>query len=113
MSTALKLKSKDAEALKDFLRKLRGALRHKLIEVKLFGSKARGEDAADSDIDLLVVVNEACVEIEDQVLDIAFEVNLKHEVYISPRVVDRAILDDPVWKITPFLQTVSKEGVPL
>ncbi len=113
MSRALKLKSKDADALKDFLQKLRNVLGHKLIEVKLFGSKARGEDAADSDIDVLVVVSEASVEIEDQVLDIAFEVNLKHEVYISPRVIDHAILDDPVWKITPFLQAVSKEGIPL
>lgn len=113
MSRALKLKSKDAEALKDFLRKLRSALGNKLMEIKLFGSKATGRDTPESDIDVLVVVSEASVEIEDQVLDIAFEVNLKHEVYISPRVVDHAILDDPVWKITPFLQTVSKEGVPL
>lgn len=113
MSGALKLKSRDAEALKDFLQKLRSALRDKIIEVKLFGSKARGEDMADSDIDVLVVVSEASTEIEDQVLDIAFEVNLKHEVYISPRVIDHVILDDPVWKITPFLQAISKEGIPL
>lgn len=40
MSRALKLKAKDAQALKDFLQKLRSALGHKVIEVKLFGSKA-------------------------------------------------------------------------
>lgn len=113
MSMALRLKSQDSEALKDFLGRLQSALRHKLIEVKLFGSKARGEDAPDSDIDVLVVVNEAGVEIEDQVLDIAFEVNLDHEVYISPRVIDHAILDDPVWKITPFLKAIDKEGIAL
>lgn len=48
-----------------------------------------------------------------RVLDIALEVNLKHEVYISPRVLGRAILADPVWSIAPFLQAIAKEGIPL
>ena len=50
---------------------------------------------------------------EDQVLDIAFDTNLKHEVYISPHVIDRATLADPVWSITPFLRAIAKEGIPL
>ena len=113
MAKAAKLQAKDSEALRDFLRELRRRLGEKLIEVKLFGSKARGDDSPESDINVLVVVRGAGVEIEDRILDIAFEVNLKHEVYISPRVVDRAILDDPVWKITPFLRSISREGIPL
>ena len=43
----------------------------------------------------------------------AFEVNLAHDVYISPPVIEQCVLDDPVWKITPFLQAVEREGVPL
>jgi predicted nucleotidyltransferase len=113
MAKAVKLKAKDSKALKEFLRELRSRLGEKLIEVKLFGSKARGEDTKESDIDVLVVVSEATVQIEDSILDIAFDLNLKHEVYISPRVVDPAILSDPVWKITPFLQNISREGIPL
>jgi hypothetical protein len=46
-------------------------------------------------------------------LDIAFDTNLKHEVYISPRVIDRATLADPVWRVTPFLKAIVKEGIPL
>lgn len=38
---------------------------------------------------------------------------LAHDVYISPRVIAQAVLDDPLWKITPFLEVVEKEGVPL
>ena len=113
MGKALKLKPKDAEALEDFLRRSRNALGRKLVEVKLFGSKVRDEDTADSDIDVLVVVKDADVKVEDQIIDIAFDVNLKHEVYISPRVVARAVLDDPVWKITPFLQAIAREGISL
>jgi predicted nucleotidyltransferase len=113
MTKRVKLKSKDTAALEEFLPRLRAGLGNNLIEVKLFGSKATGRDEPDSDIDVLVVVKEGDVETEDQVLEIAFEVNLAHEVYISPRVLSRTVLEDPVWKITPFLRAVSKEGIPL
>ena len=102
MTRRVKLKSKDAAALEEFLQGLRSAVGKNLLEAKLFGSKATGKDQQDSDIDVLVVVNQNGVEIEDQVLDIAFGVNVKHDVYISPRVIDRSILSDPVWSITPF-----------
>ncbi len=80
--------------------------------MRLFGSKATGRDVPGSDIDILVVVGEASVGIEDQVLAIAFEVNLAHDVYISPRVVARTVLEDPVWKMTPFLQAAAA-GTPV
>lgn len=113
MSERLCLKHKDAEALEDFAQKVRAALGEQLLSLKLFGSKATGRATPDSDIDVLVVVREGSVKTEDQVLDIAFEVNLAHEIYISPRVIARATLDDPVWKMTPFLQALAKEGIPL
>jgi uncharacterized protein len=113
MSICIKLKAKDAAALEEFVERLRVVLRDNLVEVKLFGSKATGKDQLESDIDVLVAVEKGGVEIEDQVVDIAFDTNLKHEVYISPRVIDRATLADPVWSITPFLKAIAKEGIPL
>ncbi len=80
MTRRVKLKSKDAAALEEFLPSLRSALEKNLLEAKLFGSKATGKDQPDSDIDVLVVVNRNGVETEDRVLDIAFDVNLKHDV---------------------------------
>jgi predicted nucleotidyltransferase len=107
MTIRLKLKSKDAAALEEFLRSLRSAPGENLLEAKLFGSKATGKDQPDSAIDVIVVVNQNGGKTEDRVLDIA------HDVYISPRVIDRSILSDPVWSITPFLRGISKEGISL
>ncbi len=76
-------------------------------------TKATGKDQRDSDIDVLVAVENGGVEIEDRVLEIAFDVNLKHDVYVSPRVIDRATLSDPLWSITHFLRAIAKEGVSL
>jgi hypothetical protein len=53
------------------------------------------------------------VPFEDRIIDIAFDVNLAFGVYISPRVVTQGILNDPVWRETPFLKNVSRESTPL
>lgn len=113
MPDHLSLSARDAAALDEFVRQVRETLGTNLVALKLFGSKARRHDAPESDIDVLVVVDDASVEIEDRVLDVAIDVGLAHEVYVSPRVIACAVLDDPVWKITPFLRAVEKEGVPL
>lgn len=113
MSKPLNLKPKDAAALRDFAQRVRATLGGKLLALTLFGSKAAGRDEPDSDIDVLVLVDEESVELEDQVLDAAFEVNLAHDVYISPRVIARAVLEHPVWRITPFLEAVMREGISL
>ena len=113
MNKLVNLKSKDAAAIEEFVVRLRTVLGKNLVEVKLFGSKATGKDQPDSDIDVLVAVDKGGAEVEDEVLDIAFDTNIKHEVYISPRVIDRVTLADPVWRITPFLKAIAEEGIPL
>jgi predicted nucleotidyltransferase len=106
------LMPKDAAALEAFAQLIRDRLKENLVALKLFGSKVRG-DTQDSYIDVLVVVNQGTLAVEDLVLDIAFDVNLKHDVYISPKVITQATLEDPIWKITPFFRNLAKEGIPL
>jgi len=103
----------DRQAVQEFVAKVRERLGNQLIALKLFGSKARGDDTPESDIDILVEVKETTAAIEDAVLDIAFDVNLGHEVYISPRVIERAVFEHPVWGETPFIRSLDREGVPL
>ncbi|HXF93545.1 MAG TPA: nucleotidyltransferase domain-containing protein [Nitrospiraceae bacterium] len=113
MGNVALLKPKDAAATKEFARQVRARLQTHVLDLKLFGSKTMGRDVEESDIDVLVVVDQNTPELEDQVLEIAFDVNVAHDVYISPRAIGKAVLDDPVWKITPFLRHIATEGVPL
>ncbi len=113
MQRSTNLPPTDQAALEAFARAVRGALGNALVDLKLFGSKATGHAAPDSDLDVLVLVEDASLDTEDRVIDIAYDVNLAHDVYISPRVVARATLDDPVWKLTPFVQVLARTGIPL
>ena len=111
MPNQVKLSNRDVAALDEFVRGVKGALGANLLRLTLFGSKATGRDAPDSDIDVLVAVERRDARVEDAVLDAAFEANLAYGVYISPRVVAKATLEDPVWRITPFLRAIEREGV--
>ena len=102
-------------AIADFVRRVRSVLRNRVVDIRLFGSVARGDAQPDSDIDILVVVEpeDERIRLERQTADIAFDVNMEHDVFISPCVLTAAMLADPVWGRTPFLTAVHREGVAL
>ena len=99
----------------EFVRRLRRDLPANVVDLRLFGSEARGQASPESDIDVLVVVQPDAerVALETRIVDIAFDVNLEFNVFISPSFVTPAILDHPVWRESPFIETVLREGVAL
>ena len=112
MSSPKGLDPQQAAALQEFASAVRDLLGSRLIALKLFGSQVRGEGTPDSDLDVLVAVEEASPALENAILDLAFQVNLAHDVYISPRVIARQAFEDPVWGSTPFIRTLQDEGAP-
>jgi predicted nucleotidyltransferase len=102
-------------ALAEYVKRLRHTLSANIVDVRLFGSEARGDATPESDIDVLIVVEpeRERARLEDGAIDLAFDVNLEFGVYISPRVVTPGILNDPVWRETPFIRNVARESIPL
>ena len=107
------LNKKELEAVKEFCAAVKGALGNELVGLRLFGSKARGKVSRESDIDVAVVVRQRNPRVWDAVMDAAFYTNLRWDVYISPRVIERRALKDPKWRITGFVQNLEREGIPL
>ena len=109
----LDLSKNDALALKEFRLRLKRILGKELRKAVLFGSKTKGLDTQGSDIDVLVLIGNSAIAKKTNILDEAFEVNLKYNVYISPRVISLNTYNNPLWRTTPFLQELRKEGIPL
>jgi predicted nucleotidyltransferase len=111
----LSLDARRQAAITEFVTRLRTGFGQHLVDLRLFGSVARHDAQPDSDIDILVVVQPdgERARLERQAVDIAFDVNLEHDVYISPRVLSSHMLAHPVWGQTPFLKTVQRESVAL
>lgn len=107
------LKNKELKAVKEFCAAVKRTLGNELVSLRLFGSKVRGKASRDSDIDVAVVVRQRNSRVWDAVMDAAFYANLRWDVYISPRVIERRALKDPKWRATGFVQNLEREGIPL
>ena len=97
------------------LRKLKEALTRdfRFVELRLFGSKARGDSNPESDIDVLIVLEELNREIRKQVSALCCDLSIDHHVVISPILYSLAEFTSGHTRITPFYQNVRREGVPV
>jgi len=97
------------------LKKLKDALARdfRLVELRLFGSKARGTADRESDIDVLVVLEDYDWEIEKAVCDLCTDISIDLGVLIAPALFSVAEFNSDLNRATPFYQAVIREGVPL
>ena len=94
-----------------------GALRERygdtLVDVRLFGSCARGEMREDSDVDVAVVLQMVDWRTKRDVIDLAARIGLEHGVLLSPTVLDRATFEG--WRAQERLlvMDIQRDGLPL
>jgi len=100
-------------ALEDFLNAVQGSLESEVVDVQLFGSKARGDATPESDVDVLVVVRRDEPKLIDALYDLLLDACLSHNVYISLKVFSEAEYERLNHPRTPFMQNVAREGVAL
>jgi len=105
------LSAKEKSALKHFKASLEQTLGSQLIELKLFGSKARGDDRPNSDMDVLVIVATDDWHIRDKVYDVATDVLLQMDVCISPKVISKTIFVQLCKEGTSFIYNISKDAI--
>lgn len=80
----------------------------------MFGSTARGEADAESDIDLLIITNQPMKRLErHEITDVICEINLKHETNISTVVVDQAAWEHGLVAYTSLRKEIERDGMPL
>lgn len=69
-------------AVEEFVSRTRAALGENLLDVRLFGSRARGDSQPDSDIDIALIVEAVRRQAEDVATDIAFDINVASSAHV-------------------------------
>jgi len=103
----------ETQGLQQFRTDLCARLGRAFEEIRLFGSKARGDSRPGSDIDVLVIVGTDDWHMVDTVYDIATDIQLDHGLLISPKVISRRHFDRCQALGTSFINNVINEGVPV
>lgn len=83
----------------------------KIFDFCIFGSKARGDASPDSDIDIMIEVEDYTPEIESAIDDLVFEINLAHDCFISIIIFSKNELDKGPLSESSLYKVIEKEGI--
>lgn len=86
------------------------AAKYELLDFKVFGSTARNERKAGSDIDIFVLLPHVERHIEEDLFDMAYDFELKHDCLIDLIVFGKDGLDELLSR-TPLYRQVVEEGI--
>ena len=82
-------------------------------EVVLFGSKARGDDDDESDIDLLVLTSQPVSWSDRKAINNAlYEIQIRYDIIISPLITTVAEWNEGTYSVLPIHAEISAQGVP-
>lgn len=101
------------EAARLFKRLAQQALPGRILDVRIFGSMARGDDGPDSDLDLLFLVDERDMVLEDEIFRLLYQVYeaFDYPFVISPRIMSAAHFNELLTLERAFARNVLAEGV--
>ncbi len=103
------LKEKDRQIAREFQRRLMNVVL--VLDLRVFGSRARGDAAPDSDMDVFIELETCTPELRRRISEIAWEVGFEMERVISTVVTTRAELDHGAMGANPLVLHVEREGV--
>ena len=102
-----------SDIIAEFVLDLKKILGKDLSSIMVYGSHARGDYHATSDVDVMVLVtlsDEEIKKLENSIFDCAFDLEMKYGVDISPIIKNRAHYE--YWVDTlPFYRNIQREGV--
>ncbi len=101
----------EKRVLGEFRIRVQTALQDQEMQVKLFGSKARGEGRKDSDLDVLVIVSGDDWHLCDRVYEVATDLLLETGVCISPKIVSVNQYHQLLEENAPFVRNVIRDAV--
>jgi predicted nucleotidyltransferase len=103
------LRKNEENAVRDLKERL--ARKYPLLDFRVFGSKVRGDDTSQSDIDVMVKIPELDPVIESEIYDIVFDVNLSNDCFISAIIFGQDEIEEGPMSESPIYKTIMKEGV--
>ena len=93
--------------------KLKSRLSEKipLIDLRIFGSRARGEGGNDSDMDVFLEVESLDRNQKETIHDLTWETGLEYGLVISPLIFTMEEIENSPLRSSPVLMNIFREGI--
>jgi uncharacterized protein len=82
-------------------------------EFCVFGSRARGDATADSNLDVFLVVDHLDADLREKISEVAWEVGFENNVVLSTFAVTVEQLERGPLGVSPIIRQIAREGVAL
>ena len=109
----LQLAPHERMAIEQYVDLIRDRFPERVVSVALFGSKARGDATAESDIDVMVLVDADDRAFRSDLWRIASDVSLEYNVVLSVRVYAQARWAEAQRIRLPVYRAIAADMVPL
>jgi predicted nucleotidyltransferase len=103
------MNQKDVEIARGLKKRLSAIVR--LLDFRVFGSRARGEHDENSDMDVFIEVENLDKGLKKAIRDVVWEVGFENSIYISPLIYTRSELVDTPIRSSPIVLNIHDEGV--
>jgi predicted nucleotidyltransferase len=91
--------------------KRRAAVLAPILQVCVFGSRARGDATVGSDLDIFLVLDHIDADLREKISEVAWEVGFENDVLLSTLVVTAEELERGPMGVSPIVRQIEKEGV--
>jgi|YNPNPStandDraft_1061719.scaffolds.fasta_scaffold62937_2 predicted nucleotidyltransferase len=105
--------NKDLPILRELKNNLEHLLGDRLVNIVLFGSRARGDFSDESDIDVAIIVRELTKKLKDKILDEVAQVELEYDMPISAFVLSEEEFNQLKRRERRIALDIEREGIPL
>ena len=108
-----KLTQKENQAVYQFIQSLAKNLGEQVTAMTLFGSKARGDSTADSDIDLLILTKSENRNLRRQVRSVSSSIGIDHDILINTIVISSDRWAQMTRERFSLCRNVERDGIAL
>src|SRR4030067_2214878 len=98
------LKKNEITAIESLKKEL--SSRFNLLDLRIFGSKARKEDTPESDIDIFIEIDNINSDIEAEIDDIVYKINLENDTFISTIIFGKKEIEEGPMTESPIYNVI-------
>ncbi len=102
---------KDLRIARDLKRKLSQVVQ--LLDIRVFGSRAKGGADEYSDMDVFLKIERIDPEMKEKIDEVVWQVGFENFVVISPLIFTRDEIENTPLRSSPIVKSIMLEGVPL